>query len=358
MKRTAIITFHRALNYGAILQAYALQETLRFRGKPSELIDYRCAHLESIYKPFSFAHCTSIAGKIKKCLKSGQFRKKRKQFDRFTRRYLHTSRPCDAYNVEVVAGKYENIITGSDQVFSLEATGGDLNYYLPFCRDNQRKYAYAASFGSDHIDPRYAEEAMHLLESFDEISVRERTGAMIVREALKRKATVALDPTLLLSGEQWAAVAKAPKKHPEKYILVYMMDGGSLVLDKAFACAQELSCDIVILNPTLKQQLKHRDCWLYPTASPEEFVWLFQNAEKVVTNSFHGTAFSLIFQRDFYVEISNIAKGSRIADLLTLLRLEDRLIPGDTDENVNWERVDRYLSMQREESLRFIDTMG
>jgi len=350
------MTFHRALNYGAVLQAYALQQVLKNIGKDSEIIDYRCERIEKLYAPFSAKTDRGLVQKLKKLLRWNVNLEKRKKFAAFTKRYLRLSEPYyDKAQLKAAAENYALCITGSDQVFHLGEAGGDTSYFLDFAK---RKLAYAASFGSSTLQPSDKKTIAPLLRSFDAISVRESSAVALAEELSGRTVTLALDPVLLLEVKAWESIWQKPKNAPENYVLAYMMAGSDTVTEKLYRCAEENGCEPVIVNPTWKQTLKNRDCRQYAAASPEAFLWLLGNARTVVTNSFHGLAFAIAFRKSFYVELSDSERADRLRDLLKLLELEDRCLPCEDPKPIDWERVERILLRQKAVSMAFLEGSG
>lgn len=354
-KKTAIITFHRALNYGAVLQAFALEQALAALGVYAEVLDYRCPHIERIYRPFDTRHCKDRSSKIKKCIQSFWLVKKRRQFNQFILKRLHVSECCRTKaDLQKTASEFEAVITGSDQVFNPEATGADYSYFLDFVKKDTKKIAYGASLGYNTFPEQYTAECTKYLRTFDAVSIREKSACGEVSHLTGKTVRNVLDPTLLLSREQWLGIARLPRRLPGKYVLVYMMEGCKYTIEKARAMANRKGCKLVLINPTLKQRLACRDFVMYSAASPEEFVGMFAEAEAVVTNSFHGAAFALIFQKEFYAEASNTQKAARIRDLLALFDLQGRLLPHSGTKELDWEKIRVLLLGEREKSISWL----
>ena len=354
-KRAAVITFHRALNYGAILQAFALEKILAEIGVYAEIIDYRCPHIECIYRPFDVRHCKSLSSGVKKCIKSFGLIKKRHNFNEFTKKHLRVTKKCRTRkDLQRTASKFETIITGSDQVLNSDAAGGDFSYYLDFAGSDTKKIAYAASLGYNFFPQKYETKCIENLKEFANISVREKSVCKTVAELTDKAVENVLDPTLILSASQWIDIAQKPHNLPNKYILVYMMEGCKYTIEKARALANSKGCGLVLINPTLKQIQTCKDFVMYKTASPEEFVGMFAEAEAVVTNSFHGVAFSLIFKKEFYAETSNAEKSARIIDLLALFDLSDRLLPNEKIRKTDWEKVNLQLLKEQNKSISWL----
>lgn len=351
-KRTAVITFHRALNYGAILQAFALENILAKIGVHAEIIDYRCPHIECIYRPFDVRHCKNLFSGAKKCIKSFELIKKRHNFNEFAKKHLSVTSKCRTRkDLQRTASEFDTIITGSDQVLNPDAAGGDFSYYLDFAGTDIKKIAYAASIGYNSFPQKYKSKCIESLKEFESISIREKSACKTVAELTGKAVENVLDPTLLLSASDWRGIAKKPRKLPDKYILVYMMEGCRYTIEKARALAKGKGCKLVLINPTLKQSQTCKDFIMYKTASPDEFVGMFADAEAVVTNSFHGAAFSLIFKKEFYAEASNAEKSARIIDLLALFDLSDRLLPNEKNGKTDWEKVNLRLRKEQGKSI-------
>lgn len=351
-ERTAVITFHRALNYGAVLQAFALEKILEKIGVQAEIIDYRCPHIERVYRPFDIRHCKNFSSGVKKCVKSFELGRKRHKFHAFLKKHLRLTEKCRTKkDLQRTAANFETFIAGSDQVWNPDATGGDFFGFLDFVGPDSRKIAYAASIGYSAFPQKYESKCAARLKRFDSLSVREKSARNTVAESAGKTVENVLDPTLLLNASEWLDIAEKPRNLPDRYILVYMMEGCRYAIEKARALANEKNCALVLLNPTLKQRQTCKDFIQYRAASPEEFVGISAKAEAVVTNSFHGVAFSLIFKKEFYAEISNREKSTRITDLLTLFDVSDRLLPNKTNEKTDWEKVDSALRKEQNKSV-------
>ena len=163
-KRVAVITFHRALNYGAILQAFALENILSEIGIHTEIIDYRCPRIECIYRPFDIRHCKDLSSGAKKCVKSFGLIKKRHKLNKVTKKHLYITKKCKTKtDVQRTVSGFKTIITGSDQVLNPEASGGDFSYFLDFADSGVEKIAYAASIGYETFPKKYEPECIEQL---------------------------------------------------------------------------------------------------------------------------------------------------------------------------------------------------
>lgn len=355
--RIGIVTFHRARNYGAVLQAYALQVALSKHGE-SKVIDYKSNKIEAVYKKLiktntikSFLR--SAAYYVPVCLKTRKFRF-------FRKRMLNCTKPIDTREQLLALNSYFDIFfTGSDQVWHYKHSDFDKAYFLDFVSDNKKKNSYAASFGFERIPQEYEYEYLNLLKHFNNISVRERQGENILKQQLGLFGEVVLDPVFLLNKENWMALAGKKRKVKDKYILIYSF-GSKNIQNTAEKIAKEYNLKIVNVSFTFKEIFNKKYKTLL-SVGPEEFVNLFMHAEYVVTNSFHGTSFSILFNKQFYTELlgNNSDVNSRLINILELFKLQDRFIKEgediDLSRSIDYEKINPILERERIKSLEYIE---
>ena len=358
--KIGIITFHRAVNYGAVLQAYALQHALEGLGAQAEILDYRNRYIESCYDPYSLKG-NKLKALAKIALLGGVRRKKNEAFRSFNKKYLRLSESVYKDSEQLAGAEkfYDAFITGSDQVWNTGCADFDPAYFLTFVKDKKKKNSYAASFGLTEIPKEYEAEYKKRLAGYRQISVREAQGRALVKELTGRDVPVVLDPTLLLTEKDWAAAAHdIPHKG---YILLYSV----LESDGMFAYARRLSKEtglpVLYLND---KSFENRDLQYVRGASPEEFLGYFKNADYVITNSFHGTVFSVIFKRRFLSDTDVIKEGKpgkneRSQQLLEALSLTQRILTDKANINAptNWEAVERELDGLRWKSFEYLNTI-
>lgn len=326
----AILTFHDADNYGAVLQAFALKKASE-KYADVDIINY---YNSFFHKEIKVSGIKSLAGK----LNSIYIKQRKIGFEEFRTQYLAVKQPLiKKEQISSLNKQYDLFITGSDQVWNLECSGNDTTYFLDFV-EGYKKNSYAASFGISQINR--VEEIEKLLHGFDKISVREASGAEIIRAMLKRDVPVVLDPTFLLGKEEW-------KKYfnlvfGSEYVLVYEVLTGNQLFEQAKKFAQKRGLKVICVTATNKPRLGAK---VIKNATPVEWLQLFAKAEYVFTNSFHGLAFSLIFNKQFFVEqLPPPAKtNTRIFDLLERLNLLNR----NSMEAENLGEID-YTAVTRE----------
>lgn len=357
--KAGIITFHRAANYGAVLQAYALNRAVTELGCQCEIIDYYNEVFEKNYRYISLKNCRSIRSFISAVLYGKIRNLKLKGFRDFVAQYCCLSRQSfGPETIQTLGPEYDVVITGSDQVWNLGLTGGDYHYFLDFVKTPVRRCSYAASIAGKANDPVQTERIRELLKSFDCITMREQSGKEYV-DALEigKETNVVLDPTLLLDKKAWRELGSSQKVEsglPEKYLLAYFVSPAEKHYEAARVMGEKLGLPVVLINYDHKKVKGMRNL---RTVTPAQFVGLIDHADTVVTNSFHGTAFSINLQTDFVYLLNDEKpeKNVRIAGLVQALGLSDReLRTVDMTKQIPWANVAEKLEKIRQESLEIL----
>lgn len=350
--KVGIVTFHHAVNYGAVLQTYALQQYLSNLGIDSDVIDYRCPYIEYFYKPIKANPIKNGKMFIREILYYSCNKKKRTKFNTFLKHYIKLSKVVKTQQeLEQINSEYDFFIAGSDQVWNLKWSGLDKTYFLDFA-DTNKKYSYAASFGFDRIPNEQKQVYQQLLSEFQAISVRENTGKEIIRELLKRESEVSVDPTCLITKAEWEKICVYPKE--QGYILIYMLDHSEELISFAEKVSRERRAKIIYISDALRKEYNFE----YRGAlSPTEFIGLFANAGYVITNSFHGLMFSVIFEKEFCIQYQKKpeAPNSRLIDFIHDYHLENRLLENiKMEEKPDYILVNQIMKKKVEQSKRFL----
>ncbi|MEZ8650765.1 polysaccharide pyruvyl transferase family protein [Vibrio splendidus] len=351
--KIATITYHRAINYGAILQCYALQKSLHDLGYESEVLDYRCAFLEKQYRKKSITNLPTLRELAVMIIKNGNAKNNQDNFRLFMENEMTVSpRAYTDQNIGQSNQSYDKFIVGSDQVWSYFCSGFDQRYFLDFVQDNTKKISYAASFGVDSIPNELQDVYFPLISSFNKISVREEQAKSLVSQVAKRDSEVVLDPTLLLDKKSWSSLASGKFKN-RKYVLLYMIAESKSTIDFAKNKAKENGCEVIYISDRL---FKKRGVTTISKVPVYDWIDLFLNADFVVTNSFHGLAFSINFEKQFYADLLPNAKvNSRILNILKTFDFENRLISYNKDESIlDFSDSNKVLDKLRSKSLSFL----
>lgn len=369
-KKIGIVTFKGNNNFGAFLQAFSLQYVLSKKNYNVEIIDYiRQTTIENskLIKMWPKHNLLTMIKSIIMARNNFILRKKvQSVHDKLN---LSEKQYFTSEELHVDEMKWDKVIVGSDQVWNYNNTKFDPVYFLDFIDDNDKKVSYAASFGVSEIPEMFPKEINNItsednfrvayakyLEKFSSISVREQTGKTIVEELTNQQAEIVLDPTLLLTKEEWRKLARGENQQ-EEYILIYSLDNKKELFEQAQKISKKLNLPIkqIFAKPKSKKYgIKN----IY--TDPFEWVGSFLNASYIITDSFHGAAFSINLEkpfRVFYHEGKNTY--TRIDNLLEMFGLENQKMTADSivtgKENIDYADVRQKLDAQREKSFEFID---
>ena len=324
--KIGILTFHIAQNYGAVLQCYALQETLKSLGHEVEVIDYRPDYLVIPYKWFDIHHFIS-KNPITFCKKlfseTSMLRCRYLRYTAFRNFCIHNLNLSAKVLNRRIPEKYDVYIMGSDQIWNPKITHGfDSVYfgYLGFSKGNKKYIAYAASMEAKEIDQQSQNFYKSALNNFNAISVRENQLGILLKPLTDKNVEVVIDPTLLADSNVWTKIIKKPTIN-QKYVLVYQTRVHDRTLQIANNVAKQIGATVIEVASYIYKS-KH----VLQTVSPEEFLGLVKYASCIVTTSFHGTAFSVIFKRPFYCLRLTDGRDTRSESLLTSIGLIERMI--------------------------------
>lgn len=353
MKKIATLTFQNAENYGAILQCYALHKTLSNIGVENDVLNYQCEYMG---KPYSIT-ALKRKGIIRFFLGIAYYivRIPRKaKFSEF-RKHIKMTQKLNASDLIALEDLYDGFIAGSDQVWNDSITDFDPSYYFDFVKSPEKKLSYAASFGFENIPNGLKNKYLKLLKNFCIYNMREASGVKIIESLLNKPANLVLDPTMLLTTDEWDTIACAPLKK-SKYILVYQITVSSFLLNTARKLARATGYKIIAIPFPLGGFLKAKP---ELTGGPREWIGLIRDAEIVVTDSFHGSIFSILYNKNFYVCITDAA--TRIYSLLNLFKLNERIYMHSSKlekiRKIDWEKTNNILTEERKRSLKIIIDM-
>jgi hypothetical protein len=357
-----IITFHRAINYGALLQVYALQTSVEKLGCNCEVIDYHSNCIDRHYNKLVLSKCKGFKNLAKFFLYARAQNSKYDKFHSFSNRYLHLSSVCKNHNdLSLISSCYDFLISGSDQVWNHNLTDFDAAYFLSFEEDSRKKKAYGASFGILDIPEEKIDDYRRFLKGYSYITVREKQGEKIVKNLTGNAVGVVLDPTLLLGKDEWNQIAAEIRERD--YILIYSF-GLSMTMKRFVEGLSKRTGFRVIFLPAYYSVRDRIDASYVKNAGPEEYLAFFKNARYVVTNSFHGIVFSLKYNKQFFIEkLEGTLKerNTRFDSLLDLLDLHDReIINGENcniDEPINYTRVNGILEQERMKSMAYLERL-
>lgn len=366
-KTIATMTFHLAHNYGAMLQAYALATAVNNLGYRCEVLDYRFPYIDKwsgiltwkdlIQKNNPFLGTAKWFNRILHGFYKNQTPAQRK-FNSFMRQQMPLSFTTYFTADQIRKSRFDVVIFGSDQIWNSKLTNGVALEYFGACLDTNktRLVAYAASCGKSALPEDEKEQLLPLLQRFSAIGIREDEFTRFLRCDYGLEAQTVIDPVLLLTKEEWdRLLRRTPPVVKEPYLLVYAFDVGEDIYNLARRIAAQRGLRLVSVgysrNEALSDMLQLTDC------GPMEFLRLVRNADFVCTSSFHGEAFSIIFQRNFYC-VGHPEYSLRNISLLREMRLTDRLVQSENDvvEIIDccFDEVNALLEEQRTKAKQFL----
>lgn len=334
MKKIGIITFQNANNYGAVFQAFALKKTVEKLGKKVQVINYDSP---------------------------GMYLKRiqQKQFNEFISEYLNLT--CEYEDKkEIDTGDFEAIISGSDQVWNPRLTGGDMTYFLDFVPENVKKVSYAASIGlNSDLFMEHKEVFEKYVPSFSGISLREETHVEYIQSIAKDKEVIAsIDPSLLLTSKEYLDAFGIVDNRSEDYIFVFSYALDPKLYDFANMLSLKNGYKIVALSPYNAGSYIN-GTKVVKNVPPTQWLELFNKAKLIITDSFHGMMFSIVFNKPFYAYTPNRSNVARVKDVLKKLGLEDRKLTNITNVNdvvwkMDYANVNEILTKEREKSMEYL----
>lgn len=331
MKVVAAITFHHAHNFGSVLQAYALQEYIKELYREAcqsvdyKIIDYYTDRQEELYSVFKSGMSAKVLVKnIIALPHAKQLRVKHRKFEDFLKsRCQLTKRYRNSDDLKNEIPEADIYISGSDQIWNVRAKDYSPAYYFDFLDNKAKRISYAASLGPLKIDwTQYdAEGCKALLKKYSAISVREQGSADNIKKLFDVNCSINVDPTILLTMEQWREIQSDADYKGGKYILLYCLEPSKIQLEMADTVSKKLNLPIVILRYNNKNDMLNHFVKKYDSG-PEDFLAYIDHASLILSSSFHGTAFSLIYHKPFYV--LNGMQDNRIASILTKTDMRQR----------------------------------
>jgi len=343
-----ISTMHAAHNYGAALQAFSLQTTLRKMGYDSQFVQVKQPRYPKLVFPKNILKIPFFLLNFWGLYKSDV------RFNQFRENFMCTTDTyCDEAMLIQRASDADVYLAGSDQVWNpLSAKPRHFFCYVP---DEKKKISYAASMGIDYIPDNKLDFFKTNVNRFSHISVREESAKEILKEITEKTIEVNIDPVFLQTADQWQTIMAAKPIIKKPYILVYVLYRPPWLNDALKVLHKKTGMEIVLVSDSSYRRI-YRTKTVY-SAGPQEFLRLFEDASAVVTSSFHGTAFSMIFRKPFYA-IVNPKAPTRITSLLKMFGLESVIASSQKDFDSGFSKFpddfEEVWKRERERSLKYL----
>lgn len=362
-----LITFHDALNYGAVLQAYATQKYLNNTGHECVIIDYANEARNKAYdmkaQTIQQIKKRNYKSAIRMLIGTYFMNKRRKSFAQFRKRHMTLTNKKYSRAIELLELNkiFDYFMVGSDQVWNPVNNGEDVNYLLAFVDEKTKTASYASSFGINEIPECLLESYKDNLNSIKYLSTREHLGVEIIKDLTGRKADLVLDPVFLLNADQWRKIASESNQNEHKSIFVYTNRKNQF--EKIIKTAGVELSDYKVHK--INRFITPRDI-IDPNVivdysiSPQKFLNNIISSELVVTASFHCVAFSIIFHKQFVVFLTgDSGKDERIINLLKITELCDRvysekMTKEEIFKEINYSDVDSRLNIEIDKSILYL----
>ena len=357
MRKIGIITFHRSFNYGSVLQAYALQKYINSNQLgEAKVIDF---FYEYDYKQYNLFRSYLYSAQIKSFFADLYYLKRNikrmHNFEEFIEKYIPLTQKQYTNNMQMkeLNKNFDAFICGSDQIWNLEITqGGEPAYFLDFVESNNIKIAYAPSMAHLTFDNLNEKKISNYLKSFDALSVREESTKKFIAKFTDQIVNTVVDPTLLLKKDDYEEILESIQE--TDYIFVYMLENNDELL--AYVKKMSIHTGLKVIYISKKQYKNISNAKNVYGASPKSFLTYIKNADFIITNSFHATVFSIIFEKKF-VTFKTKKSFARMVDLLEKLELTDRLYNDEFEINnhINYSIVEKNLNELRSESIKYLE---
>lgn len=363
-----IMTFQGSNNCGSMLQGYALTEKVNsIKGVNCEIINFSNLEQQDMYALFrKMDSLTDIGINVFTVLFYKRFSTHFNDYKNFFKEHLKTSNTLisKTEDLKEIVDNYDAFIAGSDQVWNINCRDFDDAYYLSFVGNDKKKIAYAPSFGSTNMAKLNIKKYNDYISAFDALSIRENNGSKWIKELTGREAPVLLDPTFLLTKEEWVELSdNMDYKVDKEYIFYYAFSYSDEVNRVVKKFSKETGLPVIIMDAKswVKKAAKH-GFKLSERSGPLAFLSLIRNAKYVFTTSFHGTVFSILFEKKFWYIDSAMhnSDDDRAETILDKLGLMDRLrnseimIKSNIDEEINYKPVMEKLDIERKKSYNYL----
>lgn len=364
--KIALLTFHNAANYGAALQAFALQKALDEKGLDNLYINYQNQHRVNSYSASHLVRTAiknhDIKGAIRYLMGAPFLFLRKMRFNAFYKKKVRCTK--DVYQTSSEAKQlnahYTKFVVGSDQVWNWANNGGDDSYLLSFVSDDNKKISYSSSFGVAEIPEGLRAVYTKYLSRFNHLSVREQHGVKLVSSLIGQNPQLVLDPVFLLSRQQWLEVADT-KLVREKFIFSYTNKPGQLEkfletskIDLSDTYLYKLSRNITVRDfVKLNVRVKYAD-------SPQRFLTYIRDAKLIVSASFHCISIAIIMNKPFVAILTgNKGKDERLTNILSLLGLDHRIYResmtiAEIQQSVDYDKINERIEELKASSWEYL----
>lgn len=366
--KVGIMTFQGSNNCGSMLQGYALTKKINcLKGVEGEIINFSNLEQQDMYALFrKMDSLTDIGINIFTILLYKKFSTHFRDYKEFLKNELKTSDKLisKTEDLKLITNNYDAFIAGSDQVWNINCKDFDDAYYLSFVGNDKKKIAYAPSFGSTNMAKLNIRKYNDYMRSFDAISIRENNGSKWIKELTGREAPVLLDPTFLLTKEEWLKLSdKMEYKIKGEYIFYYAFSYSDEVNKVVKKFSKETGLPVIIMDAKswVKKGAKY-GFKLSERSGPLAFLNLMKNAKYIFTTSFHGTVFSILFEKNFWyidsaMHNSDDDRAETILEkfgLMERIKKSEKMMSTPINTPIDYTIAIERLNIEREKSMNYL----
>lgn len=355
MKKIGIITFHNSYNCGSMLESYAMQESIKkYCNKNVEIINFSNDGQKELYNVwFKNSSPKNILKNILLLPNIKKIKNNNLMYEYFSKTNFNLSKEKYSKCEELNDNNYNIVVSGSDQIWNITIQDADDAYFLPWVK-KAKKVAYAPSFGSKNIikNTKNPQKYINYLNKYDVLSIRENNGKKWIKDMIGKDVPVLIDPTLILEEKDYKKLVATDIIEKNKYIFLYCPNFNIEICKYVKKIAEKYNLKVITWSckSYSTKLIKRFGFELAQYENPSAYLYYIKNAELVITTSFHGTIFSTIFKKNFITVKNGDMYGDddRVITLLEQLKMNDRLIPFEFDNNFNYlENID-YTNYNKE----------
>nr|WP_319473685.1 polysaccharide pyruvyl transferase family protein [uncultured Sphaerochaeta sp.] len=358
-KYVGLLSFQDAINYGAILQLFALQSSIESLGYNVDVIDYDCKGITSQYNFVSLKSRYSKKEILKKNVSYFYHFLKKSRIHRFKAERLNLTQRYDNHSIREVLDRYSAVIVGSDQVWNPLCTQKDETYFLQFV-ESTRRIGYAVSLGNSENLKLYNSDVSAYISNFYAVSIREVNDLNLMLSLGAKNCVQVLDPVFLLSKEIWGRLISEVKF--ENYIFVYELRQNPILWNTVKNLASTEKKTVVYVSKSISRDFEvtfKRGMIALPNISVEMFLSLVYHSDLIITDSFHGAALSILFNKEF-IAVKNPDKfntNQRLESLVSTLSINSVLIDKELAKigtKIDYKSVNKKVSNLKKISYEFL----
>jgi hypothetical protein len=359
-RKVGILNIWQVNNYGAFFLAYALEKVISRMGYEAVTVAWSPDEVRWPWKPSMIKKIGLKAYIMRLGFFMLYYLPRQLAFRNIRKKLITTKKRYNDKTVCDIADIFDKIVVGGDQLWSTKPTMYNTNYFLPWILEKEKKVCYAASIAQPDIREEIRDEFVRNVRNFGYVTSREDWSKKLIKRYSTVDAPRVCDPIFLISPEQWRSLQIPDERLAnKKFIFVYQIEITLSMIELAEKLSEDTGYEVIYCPFPLKKQIK---CRRKPYISPERWLWYVDKAKYVITDSFHGLAFSICLNTPFFSQIAlyNAPTSSRITNILDVYSLQNRLVNNDNNyskESIDWKKVNETTTSEKNNSMEHLKKM-